>query len=414
MFSWKTIYKELATKLLAYRDRQNELIAWLHEMKSEGIPVIKLEDENPKGRSVPLSEIDPFSFFANFNRAIKNSHRVRCLEFLKNKMGLSSPVPSDFDGIPVVNLQKAIFFPFAYDRAKHMVPTLWDLAAEVVEKEPDKVSGELFSRCLDIPQVGSAKLTIGMFWMRPDQYLALDSLIKEYAKGFGVHVGKIKSYETYREAVAHIESTLGGDYPHVSRDAYLFANKVPVSADALDVGFKQLLESQAEKNSLTVDQVVQQLTVPPDGGVKENEITNRLRMMPRLAAVLAKKPLDLDALKDACKKFWVLANGTDSIRRNAFLSSDVAIQAIENLLDDVGEVDELARIDNFVETATEHGYASPDKPDAAGAAQFASALLSAVYPDRFADFRKTAGTNSSPWSRNRKNGFVRAAHTDGS
>jgi hypothetical protein len=174
MFTWKPIYEELATKLLVYRERQNELLAWLHEMRDQGIPVVKLEDENPKDTTVPLTEIDPFSFFANFNRAIKNTHRVRCLEILKDKMGLSAPVPSDFDGIPVVNLQKAIFFPFSYDRDDRMVTTLWDLAAEVVSKEPEQVSGELFDRCLDIPQVGLAKLTIGMFWMRPDIYIALD------------------------------------------------------------------------------------------------------------------------------------------------------------------------------------------------------------------------------------------------
>ena len=211
MFSWKPIYQELASKILEYRDRQDVLLQWLAEMKALGIPVIKLEDENPKGATVPLTEIDPFSFFSNFNRGIKVEHRVRCLEILKEKMGLSSPVPSDFDGIPHVNMQKGLFFPYAYNRKDHMTHTLWDFAQEIATRERAELSVDLFSRCLDIPQVGLAKLTIGMFWMRPDHYLAMDSLVRDYVKENGLQIGAIKSLDKYREAVTQIESTLGKD-----------------------------------------------------------------------------------------------------------------------------------------------------------------------------------------------------------
>jgi len=388
MFSWKPIYQELAGKILEYRDRQDVLLEWLAEMKALGIPVVNLEDENPKDTTVPLAEIDPFSFFSNFNRGIKIEHRVRCLEILKEKMGLSSPVPSDFDGIPHVNMLKALFFPYAYNRKDHMTPTLWDFAQEIATKEPAELSGELFSRCLDIRQVGSSKLTIGMFWMRPDRYLAMDSLMMDYVEENGLKIGAVKSLDKYREAMAQIESILGQDYPQISRDAYLFANKVPVSADVLDAGLERLLQAQAEKNDLTVDQIVTQLLVSTDGGEKENEITNRLRTMPMAAEMLARRPIDVEELKNLCAELWVLGNRTDSIRRNAFLASDTAAQAILDLLDEDNGADEEARIDTFVDVATANGYAAPDSPDAASAAQFASTLLSAVYPEQFVDFRQ--------------------------
>ena len=63
MFSWKPIYTELAEKVLAYRNRQGELIVWLAEMKQNGIPVLSLDDQNPKDIKIPLQEIDPFTFF---------------------------------------------------------------------------------------------------------------------------------------------------------------------------------------------------------------------------------------------------------------------------------------------------------------------------------------------------------------
>ena len=49
MFSWKPIYIELAQKLLAYRNRQDELLTWLREMKEAGLPVISASDFKPKG-----------------------------------------------------------------------------------------------------------------------------------------------------------------------------------------------------------------------------------------------------------------------------------------------------------------------------------------------------------------------------
>lgn len=69
MFTWKPFFWEIAEKLLSYREKQDELLAWLREMRGEGMPVISLEDQNPRGNPIPLREVDPFTFFACFNRA---------------------------------------------------------------------------------------------------------------------------------------------------------------------------------------------------------------------------------------------------------------------------------------------------------------------------------------------------------
>lgn len=71
MFTWKPIFVEMGAKLLAYRPKQKQLLALLNEMEAAGLPVVSLKDQNPKGVEVPLSEIDPFTLFAVFNRAIK-------------------------------------------------------------------------------------------------------------------------------------------------------------------------------------------------------------------------------------------------------------------------------------------------------------------------------------------------------
>ncbi len=67
MFTWKPIYIELAEKLMPYRSRQHELLELLRSMKSSGLKIISLDDQNPKNTGMPLAEIDPFTFFACFN-----------------------------------------------------------------------------------------------------------------------------------------------------------------------------------------------------------------------------------------------------------------------------------------------------------------------------------------------------------
>lgn len=175
MFTWKPIYSELATALPAWRTRQAELIAILHAAAKQGLKVSKLEDEDKKGNKVPLQVIDPFTFFAFFNRAkIRLPDRITLITIIKDNLGLTSTLPSDFEGVPVMNPQRAWFFSYQKDREPEAIDTLWDFSKSIVERSPESVSPDLFARALKIRQVGLGNLTMGLFWMRPDDYLALD------------------------------------------------------------------------------------------------------------------------------------------------------------------------------------------------------------------------------------------------
>ena len=54
MFTWTPIYKELARKLLDYRDRQPELIRMIIDLSDQGIPVIGLKDKDGISAEVKL------------------------------------------------------------------------------------------------------------------------------------------------------------------------------------------------------------------------------------------------------------------------------------------------------------------------------------------------------------------------
>lgn len=143
MFTWKPIYTELATTLLAWRSRQHALIAILHAAKDKGVPVSTLQDEDKKGKKFPLEVIDPFTFFGFFNRGTKKEHRLTLLSLIKNELALQSPLPDDFEGIPVMFPQRTCFFSYRADRKPSDIDALWDFAKAIVEQSPETVDGNL-------------------------------------------------------------------------------------------------------------------------------------------------------------------------------------------------------------------------------------------------------------------------------
>ena len=91
MFTWIPIYTELAEKILAYRDRQNELLSMIRDLKNQGQKPIGTEDKDNQNKPIALVEIDPFTFFANFNRGrFKKDSRCKMLELFKEKFHLLS------------------------------------------------------------------------------------------------------------------------------------------------------------------------------------------------------------------------------------------------------------------------------------------------------------------------------------
>jgi hypothetical protein len=184
-FTWVPFYQELAQKVAAYQGKPKELAALLVEVLQEQMGETGadwLRDKDAQGNKVPLDAIDPFTFFAAFNRGIKNENRIGILKALKQRLQVSAVVPSDFDGIPVVQNLKAWFFPWAAMRSPEDIPNLWKLAAIAIKQPPSQIPPDLFDACVRIEQVSLPKLTMGLFWLNPNQYLAVDSVIRGFVE----------------------------------------------------------------------------------------------------------------------------------------------------------------------------------------------------------------------------------------
>ena len=100
-FTWIPIYQEIAQRLVEYEGRDKELIDMVRRWSDAGINTVKLSDIDGKNGSIPLAEMDPFAFFANWNRA-GEQNRLRILNEIKNEWDLRSDIPTDFDGVPTI------------------------------------------------------------------------------------------------------------------------------------------------------------------------------------------------------------------------------------------------------------------------------------------------------------------------
>jgi 5-methylcytosine-specific restriction enzyme B len=96
-----------------------------------------MQDKNRDDERVLLTEIDPFTFFSAFNRQIRDENRIAILAQVKKHFGLQSPLPSDFDGIPVVNNQSSWFFAYQKNGRKPTdIPHLWRLFRLALQDNP--------------------------------------------------------------------------------------------------------------------------------------------------------------------------------------------------------------------------------------------------------------------------------------
>lgn len=184
-FTWVPLYKELAEALLRFKDDRTELVKWIYEnlgkvTRSDGRSLVAYLHEEDGSK---IKDIDPFSVFAIFNRSITWENRTDILGRFKSFLGLKAAIPTDFDGIPIVDSRRAFFFSW-YDDNPTVIRDIWTLFERVVKGE--EISGA-FNKVLEngMPKYS---LTMCLFWVCPDSYLALDSRNRRFLNIFGLPI----------------------------------------------------------------------------------------------------------------------------------------------------------------------------------------------------------------------------------
>lgn len=182
-FSWIPFYKELADNLEDWENRQNELIEFIEVLRKKNLKVTPLNDKDDQDDRFLLTEIDPFTVFGVFNRGIVEKERIAILSEFKKKFDINSPLPVDFTGIPILNNQRSWFFAYQYKRKKEDIPKLWHVFKLALRKDAkeNKDFHKAFDEALQVWGVNT-NLTMGLFWMRPEQFLNLDKTNRAYLK----------------------------------------------------------------------------------------------------------------------------------------------------------------------------------------------------------------------------------------
>ncbi|AFQ50461.1 HNH endonuclease [Burkholderia cepacia] len=214
-FDWVPFYGEMSQKLLAYRDKQLVLITIL---KSAGVN--GLMDQNPEGTTVPLTEIDPFTFLALLNKQ-SFVERERVLAIIKPQLGIVADVPHGFLGIPKADARQTWLFPYLYDRNHDDIDKLWDLYEEVMSGK--KISEAVFGKAQEVKYTGHAKLTQAIFRAAPERFFPVDGQTTSYLAGLRLP-NVFRSAREFQDICAKVKKRVSKPLYEQSHDAW-FANQ---------------------------------------------------------------------------------------------------------------------------------------------------------------------------------------------
>lgn len=202
-FTWVPYYKEFAEKLLQYQEDRASLCRLIYDHEDE-LLINYLHDEG--GKDDRFTDIDPFTTFGLFNRGISKKNRVSSAALFKRLLNISADVPSDFDGVPLLNNQKSHFFGFRPDRKPDDIENLWRLFVKVVKKEDfENEYNVLLGQFL----IG-VNITMALFWVRPEDFLAFDSSNRAYMKGrYGIVLpNRAPAYSAYMSILNDIKKKM--------------------------------------------------------------------------------------------------------------------------------------------------------------------------------------------------------------
>lgn len=194
-FRWTRFYEAVADNLLKFKNDRTDLIAGIHDIAGRVDGLSNLQDQFADGTSGPLKDICPFTTLGIFNRGITDANRKTIAEELAKLLDVEEPVPESFEGIPVLNNQRSWFFGFENKRRPNDIDTLWKIFDEairfaVLEGVEDRAA---FIKAYDdaTQQFGVGwNLTMGLYWIRPWNYLTLDSQSQHYiGKKLGIQIG---------------------------------------------------------------------------------------------------------------------------------------------------------------------------------------------------------------------------------
>lgn len=180
--TWVDFFTELADKIRPYRGRGEELIDKIDAVyKYAQETNAKLKNNLSKSQldkfEVDYNQVDPITIFGVINRGLTEPNRIALCKGFKTVFAMSAPIPTDFNGIPVMQNQQSWLLANDYD--------LWDIFEAAMDLSDHGTDRERFIQLFDAyhaKHTGIRYLTFGLFWSRPYFFAPLDSNSESFIK----------------------------------------------------------------------------------------------------------------------------------------------------------------------------------------------------------------------------------------
>lgn len=189
-FTWIPFYKEFAQKLLKFRNDRKPLLGWIYDNLDGFVNHLKVGPNEER-----LPDIDPFSILAVINRSITYDKKQKICNKYRDFLNISAPVPEDFSGVPEMNNLSSAFIGYGKDRKDGDIERLWKVFEDAVldkdiKDDYDALNGQYLIKY---------NITMGLFWIRPDKFLALDGNNRTNLKLLGIAALKGSRFVPYNE-----------------------------------------------------------------------------------------------------------------------------------------------------------------------------------------------------------------------
>lgn len=225
-FSWMPAYAAIAQGMYGMRNDRSRLLKLFKSIFSgEGGLTFPMDTE-----AEGLVTIDPFTFFATFNRGVSPEKRNRIVRLALDGLGRQDvATPTNYEGLPVVNNMRSWFFGGKQDRGAHDIDNLWELfcAAMELATNPAGVQQRLqMAHAFDAVRSQICikwNITIGLFWVLPNIYMPLDAHSRGYLAdvlGIKVKGANLPAGEEYLVIMDAIRAATDKPFYELSADAY--------------------------------------------------------------------------------------------------------------------------------------------------------------------------------------------------
>lgn len=178
------------------------------------------------GNKIPLSAIDPFTFFSLFMKYGVEKRRDLFTR-LMDETGIQADTPSDFDGVPSAQAMKVWLFPSVDKRSSGMINTLWKTFQHAQNHTLDN---ELFADALAVPNTGYTKLTQCLFYTSPAHYFPIDAQTRPWLKQNNISLPADTSFTEYQRCLKDVKENVGLPFYELSHLAWKSNQGIAFSA----------------------------------------------------------------------------------------------------------------------------------------------------------------------------------------